>query len=618
MNIINIEHLTHSFTERLLFDDVSFYLSDKDKVGVIGINGTGKSTLLKIIAGKETADKADIIMQRDLRIAYLPQTPEFAETHTTLSGALPLAEEISDQPENYIPQAKSMLHRLGFTKFDQPITELSGGQRKRIALVRTLLTPADVLILDEPTNHLDSAMAEWLEKTLRAEARPLIMITHDRYFLDSVTNAIVEIDKGKLYRYDGNYLYYLEHKAQREEIARATERKRQSILRVEIEWMKRGARARSTKQKAHIARYEALRDMDAPVTDNTVTISSVSSRLGRTTIELEHISKSYGDAVLMQDFTYTFLRDDRIGIIGPNGCGKSTLLKIILGQITPDNGTVTIGQTVKIGYFSQESTEMDPDLRVIDYVKEGGELVQTADGTISASAMLERFLFPKDQQYTKIAKLSGGERRRLYLLRILMEAPNILLLDEPTNDLDIATLTILEDYLDQFAGIVITISHDRYFLDRIVRRIFAFEKGGMIRQYEGGYTDYLAHTDEVIRVTDAGAMGSTGAKGTPESTSQKDNVGTVKNTRDTWKKGQTHTKKMSYQEQKDYATIEQDIAALEQKLEQLEQDIAASATDFVRLNELTAQKSEAEAALEAKMDRWMYLEELAEELGLKK
>ena len=600
MNIINIEHLTHSFTERLLFDDVSFYLSDKDKVGVIGINGTGKSTLLKIIAGKETADRADIIMQRDLRIAYLPQIPEFADTHTTLSGALPLTEEISDQPENYIPQAKSMLHQLGFTRYDQPITELSGGQRKRIALVRTLLTPADVLILDEPTNHLDSAMAEWLEKTLRAESRPLIMITHDRYFLDSVTNAIVEIDKSKLYRYEGNYLYYLEHKAMREEIARATERKRQSILRVEIEWMKRGARARSTKQKAHIARYEAMRDMDAPVTDDTVTISSVSSRLGRTTIELDHISKAYEDAVLMQDFTYTFLRDDRIGIIGPNGCGKSTLLKIILGQITPDKGTVTIGQTVKIGYFSQESTEMDPSLRVIDYVKEGGELVQTADGTISASAMLERFLFPKDQ-----------ERRRLYLLRILMEAPNILLLDEPTNDLDIATLTILEDYLDQFAGIVITISHDRYFLDRIVRRIFAFEKGGVIRQYEGGYTDYLAHTNEVITVADAGAQGHTDTQAVVSSDSPS------KNTRDNWKKGHTHTKKMSYQEQKDYEKIEQDIASLEEQLEQLEQDIVGAATDFVRLNELTAQKSEIEAALEQKMDRWMYLEELAEELGLK-
>lgn len=505
MNIINIEHLTHSFTERLLFDDVSFYLSDKDKVGVIGINGTGKSTLLKIIAGKETADRADIIMQRDLRIAYLPQIPEFADTHTTLSGVLPLTEEISDQPENYIPQAKSMLHQLGFTRYDQPITELSGGQRKRIALVRTLLTPADVLILDEPTNHLDSAMAEWLEKTLRAESRPLIMITHDRYFLDSVTNAIVEIDKSKLYRYEGNYLYYLEHKAMREEIARATERKRQSILRVEIEWMKRGARARSTKQKAHIARYEALRDMDAPVTDDTVTISSVSSRLGRTTIELDHISKAYEDAVLMQDFTYTFLRDDRIGIIGPNGCGKSTLLKIILGQITPDKGTVTIGQTVKIGYFSQESTEMDPSLRVIDYVKEGG----------------------------------------------------------------------------------------------------------VIRQYEGGYTDYLAHTNEVITVADAGAQGHTDTQAVVSSD------GPSKNTRDNWKKGHTHTKKMSYQEQKDYETIEQDIASLEEQLEQLEQDIAGAATDFVRLNELTVQKSEIEAALEQKMDRWMYLEELAEELGLK-
>lgn len=607
MNIINIEHLTHSYTERVLFDDVSFSLDDKEKIGIIGINGTGKSTLLKIIAGKEEPDAGKITMQRNLRIAYLPQTPVFETTHTTLSAALPHVDDVADAPENYIPDAKSMLNKLGLPNFNQPVSELSGGQRKRIALVRTLLTPADVLILDEPTNHLDSAMSEWLETKLREEVRPLVMITHDRYFLDSVTNCIVEIDKGKLYRYTGNYLYYLEHKAQREEIAQATERKRQSLLRTEIEWMMRGARARSTKQKAHIARYEALRDTSAPVKDDTVTISSVSSRLGRTTIELEHLRKSYGDALLIDDFTYTFLRDDRIGIIGPNGCGKSTLLKMILGEVQPDSGTITIGQTVKIGYFSQESSEMDPSLRVIDYVKEGAEYIKTDTGTISASVMLERFLFPKDQQYTTISKLSGGERRRLYLLRILMEAPNVLFLDEPTNDLDIATLTILEDYLDQFDGIVITISHDRYFLDRIVRRIFAFEENGKLQQYEGGYTDYLHRSGHTMKVTDAGATGATTTEQTPSATAPK-------MTRDTWKQGQTHKKKMSYQEQKDFETIEDDITALEEKIEALDAAIAKSATDFVKLNELSQEKSETEQLLEEKMDRWMYLEELAKEL----
>lgn len=607
MNILNLEHLTHSFTERLLFDDVNFTLDDNEKIGIIGINGTGKSTLLKILAGVEEPDKGSITKQRDLRMAFLPQIPEFSDDLTVLTGALPLKETIADEPSNYIPEAKAMLSKLGFTEFSQPITELSGGQRKRIALVRTLLTPADVLILDEPTNHLDSAMAGWLEKTLINDVRPLIMITHDRYFLDSVTNRIVEIDKGKLYRYAGNYLYFLEHKAQREEIARATERKRQSLLRTEIAWMMRGARARSTKQKAHIQRYEALRDQKTPVTDDVVTIRSVASRLGRTTVEIDNLCKSYGDAKVIDSFNYIFLRDDRVGIIGPNGCGKSTLLKIILGQIPLDSGDITIGQTVKIGYFSQESEEMDHTLRVIDYVKEGGEYIKTEDGSISASAMLERFLFPPDQQYTYISKLSGGERRRLHLLRILMEAPNVLFLDEPTNDLDIATLTILEDYLDHFPGIVVTVSHDRYFLDRVVNRIFCFEGEGQIKQYEGGYTDYLAHTDSQMQLSDAGLSTQVASN---EETS------TPKQTRDSWKKNQTHTKKMSYKEQRDFENIESEIASLEEQIESLDIEIAKSSTDFVKLNELTAKKQELEQSLEEKMNRWMYLEELALELGI--
>lgn len=606
MNIMTAEHITHSYTERLLFDDASFSLDDREKAGIIGINGTGKSTLLRILAGKEDPDFGTITTQRNLRIAYLPQTPSFPEHISSLAAALPLTEEIAGLPEDYIPEAKSYMQRLGLPHFEQPVEELSGGQRKRIALIRTLLTPADLLILDEPTNHLDSAMAEWLEQKLKNDSRPLIMITHDRYFLDSVTNCIVEIDKGKLYRYTTNYLGYLKAKAEREEIAQATERKRQSLLRTEIAWMQRGARARSTKQKAHIARYEALRDQKAPATDQTVEISSVTSRLGKTTIELDQISKGYEGHSFISDFTYIFLRDDRIGIIGPNGCGKSTLLKIIMNQIQPDYGSVTIGQTVKIGYFSQENEEMDPSMRVIDYVREGGEVIHTTDGSVSASAMLERFLFSSDQQYTRIEKLSGGEKRRLYLLRILMEAPNVLLLDEPTNDLDIATLTILEDYLDHFSGIVVTISHDRYFLDRVTKRIFAFEGNGQIRQYEGGYTDYLGTSQATMRVTDAGTGSSNASKAKKTSGRNRKN----------WKEGQTHAKKMSYQEKKDFETIENDIATLEEKIEQLDQEILAAARDFVRLGELTAEKEQTEHLLDEKMNRWMYLEELAAELGI--
>lgn len=611
MNLITAEHLTHSYTERLLLDDTSFSLGENEKVGIIGINGTGKSTLLKILAGIVEPDSGKITMGRNLRIGYLSQKPEFANKITALEAALPLKKDIADSPANYEPQAKNMMNKLGFKNHTQPIEELSGGQRKRIALIRTLLTPADILILDEPTNHLDSAMNEWLEDYLKKYRGALIMITHDRYFLDTVVNRIVEIDKGKLYSYECNYLGFLERKAQREEIANATERKRKSLLKTEIAWMMRGARARSTKQKAHIQRYENLRDMKAPATDSTIEISSASSRLGKTTIELEHISKSYDNIPVISDFTYFFLRNDRVGIIGPNGCGKSTLMNIITGNVTPDSGIVTIGQTVKIGYFSQENEAMDESLRVIDYVREGGEVIHTKDGTVSASVMLERFLFPPDQQYSIIGKLSGGEKRRLYLLRILMEAPNILILDEPTNDLDIATLTRLEDYLDSFEGIVITVSHDRYFLDRVVSRIFCFENG-TIKQYEGGYTDYLNHTTHKLDVTDAGISSS--EKNSPDDDTAEE-TDKPKVTKDNWKDGQTKKLKMSYKEEKEFETIESDIATLEQQIEDTDNEMLKAANDFVKLGELSAKKEDLQKELEHKMDRWIYLEELADKIS---
>ncbi len=601
MNLITAEHLTHSYTEKILFDDVSFSLNDTEKVGIIGINGTGKSTLLKILAGKEPPDKGTVTTGRNLRIAYLPQTPSFQKGQTVLSASLPPESEIAVSPVAYEADAKTYLTKLGFIDLSQPVNELSGGQKKRVALVRTLLTPCDVLILDEPTNHLDSEMSEWLENFLKSWRSALIMITHDRYFLDSVADRIVEIDKGKLYSYSCNYLEYLKRKAEREEIAQATERKRQSVLRKEIEWIQRGARARSTKQKAHIARYEKLRDMDAPKTDQAIEITAGSSRLGNTTIELEHLCKSFGGKTILSGFSYIFLHTDRIGVIGPNGCGKSTLFKMIIGKEQPDSGTVTIGQTVKLGYFAQENEPINPSVRVIDYIKEGGSTIHTSEGSISASNLLERFLFPPDLQYSLVERLSGGERRRLALLRILMETPNILLLDEPTNDLDITTLTLLEDYLDSFDGIVVTISHDRYFLDRICSRIFAFEGNGMLTQYEGGYTDYK--NASASEINQAGSKPATPAKEQEKAVN-----------RHNWKEGQEKKLKMSYKEQKDFETIESDIASLEEQIGYLEQDILRAAHDFVRLNELTNQKEGLQSLLDEKMDRWIYLEELNEKI----
>ena len=615
MNLVTIEHLTKSYTERLLFDDTSFSINEGEKIGLIGVNGTGKSTLLKIVAGLEDADSGSVVRGRSLYIRYLSQIPEFAEGDTVLESVMRenAGETHYSSADEMQATAKSMLNKLGITEHDALTSTLSGGQRKRVALASVLMSTADLLILDEPTNHLDSGMADWLEEYLKAFRGALLMITHDRYFLDSVVGRIVELDKGKLYSYQANYEGFLALKAERMEMAEASERKRQTILRNEIAWMQRGARARSTKQKAHIQRYEELRDQKGPEYDRNVELESIASRLGRTTVEVKDLCKAYGDKVLMKDFTYIFLKNDCVGIIGPNGSGKSTLMKMLAGWVEPDSGTIQIGQTVKMGYFSQENEAMDESLKVIDYIKNAAEYVKTKDGSISASQMLERFLFPSGMQYTAIGRLSGGERRRLYLLRILMEAPNVILLDEPTNDLDIQTLTILEDYLDTFPGIVIAVSHDRYFLDRVVNRIFAFEGQGKVTQYEGGFTDYqiawsARHPQETgdqkgVRAGDSDENGS----GLPIN-------------RNNWKQaaGGEKKRKLSFKEQREWETIEADIAALEQSIGDLEQEIGKSATNYTRLNELMEEKSAREAQLEEKMERWMYLNELVEQIEAQK
>ena len=496
MNILNIEHISKIYGEKVIFDDVSLGIHSGDKIGVIGVNGTGKTTLLKIIAKINEPDKGQIICGNGIRVSYLPQNPEFPKKQSILEYVMDGKEHQDWKTES---EAKTILTKLGIYDFDEGCDHLSGGQKKRVALARTLVDPTEVLILDEPTNHLDNDMVLWLEEFLNSFRGVLIMVTHDRYFLDRVTNKIVEIDKGKLYEYDTNYSGFVELKVQREEMELATERKRQSLLRVEMEWMKQGIKARGTRQRARTERFEELKNAKGPSMQQNVEMDSISSRLGKTTIELEHISKGFGDKHLINDFSYIVLRDDRIGFIGPNGCGKSTLMKMIMGILKPDEGNITIGDTVKIGYFAQENEDMTGDIRVIDYIRNVAEYIQTTKGQASASQMLDRFLFPPELQYTPLDKLSGGEQRRLYLLKVLMEAPNVLILDEPTNDLDIQTLTILEDYLDTFAGIVITVSHDRYFLDRIVNRIFAFEEGGHLKQYEGGYTDYLEKVKPIAK-----------------------------------------------------------------------------------------------------------------------
>lgn len=603
MNILSLENITHSYTERKLFDNTSFYLHEGEKVGVIGINGTGKSTLLKIMAGLEVPDEGEVIKASNMMIHYLPQNPKFNDGDTVLESVQNMIHHHAN--ENELVKAKSMMTRLGITDFEQKTGELSGGQRKRLALVSVLITPCDILILDEPTNHLDSEMAQWLENQLKAFKGALVMVTHDRYFLDSVTNLIIELDKGKIYSYDEKYSGFLQRKAEREDSVKASERKRQSILRKEIEWMQRGARARSTKQKAHIKRYEDLKNQKGIETEDKIELSSIKSRMGKTTIEMENICKAYGENVLIKDFSYNFLKGDRVGFVGKNGCGKTTLMKIVDGRIKPDSGIVNIGQTIKIGYYTQEIENdkdagiayMNPDDKVIDYIKNTAEFVRTQEGLVSASVMLERFLFPSSQQYSKIEKLSGGEKRRLNLLRVLMEAPNVLILDEPTNDLDIETMTILEDYLDSFDGIVITVSHDRYFLDRVVRRIFSFEGNGVIKQYEGGYTDYYNKKQEEVEHTKE--QDKPASKGRQEKTAYK---------------SKNKKLKFSYNEQMEYDTIEDDIGKLEKKLEKLDIDMNKNATNSVKLKELMDEKEETEALLMEKMDRWEYLEDLAKKI----
>ena len=616
MNIINVENITKVYTERELFSKASFYVQEREKIGIVGINGTGKSTLLKIVAGLEEPDEGKVTCANHIVMNFLPQNPVFEASDSVLKGVMKkIITTEMDETHRWSMEsdAKALLYKLGIFDLEQNIGELSGGQKKRLALVAAVLKPCDVLIMDEPTNHLDYDMVEWLEEFLRNWSGALIMVTHDRYFLDSVCNRIVEIDKGAIYSYDTNYSGFLERKAAREDSLRASERKRQSILRKEIEWMQRGARARSTKQKAHIQRYENLRDQKAPEIQEKVEMSSASSRLGRTTIEIENVCKSYGDIVCVKDFSYVLLKDDRIGFVGKNGCGKTTLMKMIAGLLEPDSGSIEVGQTVKIGYYCQEITYMDPSQRVIDYIKDTAEYVRTEDGLVSASAMLERFLFPPEQQYSPIGKLSGGECRRLNLLRVLMEAPNVLIMDEPTNDLDTETLAILEDYLDNFQGIVITVSHDRYFLDRIARRIFAFEGNGKVVQYEGGYTDYMAKRPEVNGNTffggdyvSNGNGSSYGNRGATEDTKKPDS-------RDTW--GHQKKLKFTFKEQKEYETIESDIEKLEQEIAELDDAILKNATNYGKLNALSQEKEAKEELLMEKMERWEYLEDLARRIA---
>ena len=605
MNLLTMEHITKAYTDRVLLNDVAFSINENEKIGVIGINGMGKSTLLKVAAGIEPYDEGKISIGNQVKICYLPQTPEFEEGTTVLRAAI--ADNVNELNQWTIEaDARSMLNKLGFYDYDEKVEHMSGGQKKRIALVNALLTPADILVLDEPTNHLDNAMSEWLEEYLIGFRGAILMVTHDRYFLDRVATRIVEVDQGKLYSYPGNYSEFVKLKAERQDMALATERKRKSLLRTELEWLGRGARARSTKQKAHIDRIKAMQEIKDIQEEKKVVLDSVASRMGNKTIELQNISKSYGARKLIDDYSYIFLKNDRIGIIGPNGCGKTTLLKIINGIVKPDNGTIEIGQTIRIGYFSQENEYMDASMKVIDYVKEVGEYVTTSDGKITASQMLERFLFDGAMQWSKIEKLSGGEKRRLYLMRVLMSAPNVLILDEPTNDLDIQTLTILEDYLDHFDGIIITVSHDRYFLDRIVNRIFSFEGDGKVRQFEGGYSDYLIRKELEGLDTEMSLKGH--AAGTEEQPKKAES-----SSKDTWKQ-QEPKLKFTFKEQREFESIDDDIAKLEEKIETLDAQIAANATNSVKLRELMEKKEETENALDEKMDRWVYLNDLNEKI----
>jgi ATP-binding cassette subfamily F protein uup len=594
MNILNVENISKTYMSKPVLSGISVGINDTDKIGVVGTNGTGKSTLLAIVAGKVEPDSGQIVASNGLRISYLPQNPVFDMNKTLLEN---ITDTIYDGGDHWdkMGEIKANLAKFGIDDPECDPSILSGGQKKRAALVAAIMTPSDLLILDEPTNHLDSDMIEWLEEYLQHFRGALLMITHDRYFLDEVTNQILEIDKGSAYRYEANYSGFLELKQQRLDYEQAAERKAQALYRKDLAWMLRGARARSTKQKAHIQRFEELRDRQRPEEERQVELSSLPSRMGNKTIIMENIAKSYEGKTLFRDFSYTFNKLDRIGIIGPNGCGKSTLLKTIVGTVTPDSGTVEIGQTIKIGYFGQENEALDESKRAIDYIKDTAEFIRTSEGLVSASVMCERFLFSPDMQYAPISKLSGGEKRRLYLLRVLMEQPNVIILDEPTNDLDIQTLRILEDYLDGFAGIIITVSHDRYFLDRVVTRIFAFEADGSLYQSEGGYSDYLVHKKQ----TEVSPIEKSVPQAEPKASK-------------TQYRAPREKTKLSYNEQKEYDSIESEIEKLEEKSADLEAQIVAAATDYPKLVALTREKEEVDAEIERKMDRYVELQEMVD------
>ncbi|MFQ7507461.1 ABC-F family ATP-binding cassette domain-containing protein [Anaerobutyricum hallii] len=610
MSVINVEHISKLYGDKMILEDLSCSVDEGDKIGIIGINGTGKSTLLRIIAGEEEADEGKIIFSNGMTIGWMGQNPEFDEESSILKYVCE-GKKIEDD-YGYESDAKAMLTVLELENFDEKIKNLSGGQKKRAALCKVLLQKPDILILDEPTNHLDNKMSDWLENYLKSFRGVLLMVTHDRYFLDKVTNHIWEVESGKVYYYDENYSGYLERKAEREERELASERKRQSILRSEVKWVMRGARARSTKQKARLERFEQLKAMDSPKTAKQVEMGSVGTRLGKKTIELYDISKAYGDKVLFKHFSYIFKRFERIGFVGHNGCGKSTLMKILADLEQADSGAIEWGETIKIGYFAQECEVMDERERVIDYIKDAAEYVRTSEGLVSASKMLERFLFSSDMQYTPIAKISGGERRRLYLLKVLMQSPNVLILDEPTNDLDIATLRVLEDFLDEFAGIVITVSHDRYFLDRTVDRIAAFENGNIV-VYEGDYTEYQEKSGR-IEADSIDSVDSGSGLHIKKSNEKK------KEGREQWLASKNKEKKLkfSYKEQKEFETIDEDIEKLEEKIAELEEQISKCATDFIKLNELMQEKEKTEAELSDKMERWVYLNDLAEKIEAQK
>lgn len=628
MNLLSIESIVKSYSEKILLNKISLGINEGDKIGVVGVNGVGKSTLLKIIAGVEVPDEGRLIKGSSISIEYLSQNLDFDMNATVLEqvfrGDTPLMKLVREYERavedpttpndklirlsgemdklnawNLESEAKTVLTKLGVSDYSAKLNTLSGGQRKRIALAAALISPADLLILDEPTNHLDNDTIDWLEEYLNKRKGALLMVTHDRYFLDRVANEIIELDRGNLYLYKGNYSSFLEKKYEREEIEAGNERKKQNLFRKELAWMRRGAKARTTKQKARIDRFHELGESMVDLNEDKLEISVAGSRLGRKIIELEHIGKSFGDSCIIDDFTYIVLRDDRVGIVGPNGMGKTTLLNIIAGRLAQDKGTLEVGDTVRIGFFSQETYHMDEGKRVIEYIRDGAENIETADGDkISASQMLERFLFPSSAQWTPISKLSGGEKRRLHLLRVLMEAPNVLLLDEPTNDLDIETLTILEDYLENFKGAVIAVSHDRYFLDKLAEKVFAFEGQGRIRQYTGNYTEFKQERSEEL---EAASLKDKAIKAIEDSKQEKD-------------RHKERQRKFTFKEQKEFEEIDGVIAHLEQRIDDAEKGIADASSDYVLLQRLMEEKAELEQQLEEKMERWVYLNELAEKI----